>query len=80
MICWFENHGNDVSSIDTYVFITSTISSRHSGFYSQKSNFRRAIGLYIARNRDIIPPTNYTLHNNVYLAPNRVLRLDEHLL
>jgi len=71
MICWFENHGNDVSNINTYVFITFTISSRHSGFYSQKSNFRRSIALLIARNRSIILATNYITHDDVYLAPKK---------
>ncbi len=69
MICWFENDSNDVSSIDTYVFLLSSVSSRKTGIYVHPFNFRKSLSLYIARNRDIISPTDFLIHNNVYLAP-----------
>jgi hypothetical protein len=69
MICWFENDSNDVSSIDTYVFLLSGVSSRKTGIYVHPFNFRKSLSLYIARNRDIISPTDFLIHNNVYLAP-----------
>jgi len=69
MICWFEIDSNDISSIDTYVFLLSSVSSRKTGIFTHSFNFRRSLSLYIARNRDIISPTDFRIHNNVYLAP-----------
>jgi len=54
MICWFENDSNDVRSIDNYVFLMSSVSSRKSGFYLAKKSFRLGMALYIARGRDVI--------------------------
>ncbi len=73
MICWLENHGNDVTKNMSDVFLMSNISSTKSGFYLNSSlGFRRAMALYVARNREIIKPTDFLLHNNVYCAPTRL--------
>ena len=70
MICWFETHGNDVTKNQMDVFLMSTISSSRSGIYVYtEEHFRRALALNVARNRELIAPTNFLLHNNVYLAP-----------
>lgn len=68
MICWFENHSNDVMSNVTFVFLMSSISSRHSGMYLEKENFRKAIALYISRDRVIIR-NNWLIDSNRYLKP-----------
>ena len=65
MICWFENDSNDISSIDTYVFLLSSVSSRKTCIYVHPFSFRKSLSLYIARNRDIISPTDFLIHNNV---------------
>jgi hypothetical protein len=70
MICWFENSGNDVTKNDMDVFLMSSISSSRCGVYvATGEHFRRVMALYVARNRRLIVPTNFLLHNNVYLAP-----------
>jgi hypothetical protein len=38
----------------TFVFLMSSISSRHSGMYLEKENFRLAMALYVSRDRNII--------------------------
>lgn len=45
MICWFENDSNDVRSIDNYVFLIGSVSSRKTGFYLHKQNFRLGMAL-----------------------------------
>jgi len=47
MICWFENHSNNIMSNSDYVFLISNVSSRHSGMYLQKEKFRLGMALYI---------------------------------
>ena len=68
MICWFENDSNNVMSGKSYVFLMSTISSRNSGFYLAKENFRVPISLFASR-----VLTVYTWQNNadVYLTPKK---------
>lgn len=68
MICWFENHSNDVVSSVSFVFFTSTSSSRFSGMYLKNENFRLSIPLYISRR--LSSNHNFKEHDNVYLAPN----------
>jgi len=68
MICWFENHSRDVQSSISFVYLTSSISSRSSGGYIDKENFRVPISLFASR-----VLTVYTWQNNadVYLTPKK---------
>jgi hypothetical protein len=68
MICWFENHSNNVMSNANFVFLTSTISSRHSGMYLDIENFRLGMALYIARDRNIIKQ-NWVNDADLYFKP-----------
>jgi hypothetical protein len=68
MICWLNNHCNSVQYNPNLVFFTSTISSCNNGLYLENSNFRNAIALYVARNRDVLHQ-NWEFNINVYLAP-----------
>jgi hypothetical protein len=69
MICWFENDSNNVMSNTNFVFLMSSISSRHSGMYLQEENFRLGIALYIARDRKLIKP-NWKYDIDPYFKPN----------
>ena len=69
MICWFENHSNNVMCNSDFVFLMSTNSSRHSGLYLQEENFRLGMALYIARDRKIIKP-NLRYDTDQYFKPN----------
>ena len=68
MICWFENHSRDVQSSISFVYLISSISSRSSGGYIDKENFRVPISLFASR-----VLTVYTWQNNadVYLTPKK---------
>ena len=68
MLFWFGNTSNDISSNETFLYLKSSMSSRLSGVPVYKDNFRRAIGLYVARNRKVIID-NFGIHEDVYLAP-----------
>jgi|688.fasta_scaffold463385_3 hypothetical protein len=68
MICWFENHSNDVVSSVRFVFFTSTISSRFSGMYLNNENFRLYVPLYVSRR--LSSRHDFKDHDDVYLAPN----------
>jgi len=74
MICWFENSNNNVSSNTQHLYLLSSISSRHFGFYVQNFNSRKSIALFVARNRDIIL-SDFKNNDDVYLAPNN---MDKH--
>lgn len=69
MICWFENHSNNVMSNSDFVFLMSTVSSRHSGIYLQEENFRLGMALYIARDRKLIKQ-NWINDADQYFKPN----------
>ena len=72
MICWLNTAANDVAKNMSDVFLMSHISPTKAGFYLEtSSSFRRAMALYVARNRDIIKSTDFLIHNNVYLAPSK---------
>ena len=71
MMCWFENHSNNVMCNIDYVFLMSTISSRHSGMYLDKENFRLGMALYIARDRFVIKKT-WINDADIYLKPKGV--------
>ncbi len=73
MICWFENDSNDVRSIDNYVFLLGSISSRKTGFHLHNQNFRLGMALYLARGRDVINKT-WINQSDAYLAPKKGLR------
>jgi hypothetical protein len=68
MICWFENHSNNVMCNIDYVFLMSTISSRHSGMYLQKENFRLGLALYVSRDR-VIVKNNWVNDADQYFKP-----------
>jgi hypothetical protein len=68
MICWFENHINNVESIDSFVFFTSCISSRHSGYYIHEANFRQNIAVYVAKGRNVLGKT-WKNQSDVYFVP-----------
>jgi len=68
MLCWFENHSNNIMSNSDYVFLISNVSSRHSGMYLQKENFRLGMALYIARDRSIIK-RNWINDPDLYFKP-----------
>jgi hypothetical protein len=68
MICWFENDSNNIMSGVKYVFFTSTLSSRNSGMYLEKENFRSSIGLYTAR-RLFALNHHWEKHDDLYQAP-----------
>jgi hypothetical protein len=70
MICWFENNGNTVFGIETYVCFMSVETKRHSGFYTSKKNFRETIALFVGKNRCILGRHNWLINPNVYLPPN----------
>ena len=64
MICWFENHSNEVQRNQLDVFF---ISSRYtSGFQVNEPSFRRAIPLFIAR--AVVLPKWFN-SSNVYFEP-----------
>ena len=54
----------------TFVFLLSNISSRHSGMYLEKENFRLAMALYIARDRNIIKQ-NWVNDADQYFKPKK---------
>jgi|AACY02.14.fsa_nt_gi hypothetical protein len=68
MICWLENSGNDVGSNFQHHYLLSSVSSRNSGYYTYKINFRDTLALHIARSSGIIK-NNFMLHDDVYLIP-----------
>lgn len=68
MICWFENHINNVESIDSFVFFTSCISSRYSGYYIHEANFRQNIAVYVAKGRNVLGKT-WKNQSDVYFVP-----------
>ena len=70
MICWFENHSNNIMSNATFVFLMSSISSRHSGMYLEKENFRLAMALYVSRDRNIIKQ-NWVKDADQYFKPKK---------
>lgn len=69
IFCWFENHGSDVSSNTQYLYLLSSISSRHLGFYMHDFNSRKAIALFVSRNRDVVL-SDFKNHDDVYLSPS----------
>jgi len=69
MICWLENSENVVSANTQHLYLLSSISSRHSDFYVHAFNSRKAIALFVARNRDVILSESKN-HDDVYLKPN----------
>ena len=70
MICWFENHSRDVQSSISFVYLTSSESSRKSGGYVDETNFRKPMSLFATRSLTI-----YTWQNNadVYLTPKEMV-------
>jgi len=68
MICWFENDSNNIMSGVKYVFFTSCISSRNSGMYLEKENFRSVLSLYTAR-RIFALKHHWEKHDDLFLAP-----------
>ncbi len=65
MICWFENHSNEVQRNPLDVFL---ISSRYtSGFQIDGRSFRLSIALFIART--VVHP-KWCNSSNVYFEPN----------
>jgi hypothetical protein len=69
MICWFNNHNNNVWYNATLVFFTSTISSCNNGMYLEEDNFRKAVALYVSRNRDVLKQ-KWSMGNDQYLIPS----------
>jgi hypothetical protein len=68
MICWFENHNNDVGHSGAFVFIMSSKSATNSGLYVRDVNFRRFIGLVNSRS---LIKSKWVYTSNVYLKPER---------
>jgi|LauGreDrversion4_2_1035121.scaffolds.fasta_scaffold167490_2 hypothetical protein len=66
MICWFENHNNDVQHSDAFVFMMSSKSTTGSGLFVINNNFRRVIGLVNSRR---LVRNEWEINPNRYLAP-----------
>ncbi len=77
MICWFENDSNNVQSSISFVYFTSSESSRRTGRYVSERNFRRPLSLFAIRSLTI-----YTWQNNadVYLTPREGLKKNDLLV
>ena len=66
MICWFENHGNNIQYNCTHVFLSPLVSNDKHGLPIDKINLRLSLSLYTARS--LIPITWRDSHN-VYIKP-----------
>ena len=68
MICWFENHSNNIGENTQNVFLVSNTSSLKNGLPILPLNFKESVALYVVRRTTIC-----SFHNreDAYLAPNK---------
>ena len=65
MICWFQNHSNNISKNTQDIYL---LSRQHTnGMYLEAINFRYAVSFYTARR--LLSVHTWQIHDDVYLQP-----------
>jgi hypothetical protein len=67
MICWFQNHSNNISKNTQDIYLLSRQCTN--GMYVVNVNFRETISFYAARRLLSVHP--WQIHDDVYLSPKR---------
>lgn len=68
MIFWFETIGNNPSHNRIGCWIASHKSNSKIGLYVSVANFRHWVGISMCKS-DIIPQSDWLLHDDAFLAP-----------
>jgi hypothetical protein len=67
MICWFENHSNNLQNSTSLVYLLSTKSSRGGGLYMNQQNLRKCLAMFTTRS---VEKQNWVNDQDRYLFPN----------
>ncbi len=67
MICWFENHSNNLQNSTNLVYLLSTKSSRGGGLYMHQQNLRKCLTMFTTRT---IEKQNWINDQDRYLFPS----------